>query len=483
MNFSMLGFVLARILFIEAGLLSLPLVVSFLYREPWGNRMAYVITMGLLLVAGFLLQLGKKRDRRFYMREAFVMVGLSWILLSFFGGMPFYFSGQIPSFIDCFFETASGFTTTGSTILTQIESLSPSMLFWRSFTHFVGGMGILVFALAVLPRMSTDSVQIMKAEVPGPRFGKLVSKLSVTAKILYMIYIGMTAILTIFLMFGGMNLFDALIHAFGAAGTGGFSNKANSIAYFNSSYIEMVLAVAMVIFGMNFNLHYFILIGQSKDVLKNEELRWYLSIILLAVLLITLNIQGMYKGILESLRHSFFAVSSIMTTTGYSTVDFGSWPLFSKMILLALMCIGACAGSTAGGLKVSRVTILAKSSLAEIKRMRQPKRVISVSHEHEAMSGRSLGSVGSYFIIYMVIVFFLILLMSLDLKDFPSIISSVLATFNNIGPGLGQVGPTGNFAALSDGSKLLLSFAMIAGRLEIFPILILFLPSTWKKTI
>ena len=450
----MLGFILARILLIEAGLLSLPLLVSLIYKEPAANSLAFLYTMVLLVVVSYLLQRGREMSHRFYMRDAFVMVGLSWILLSFFGGLPFYFSGQIPAFIDCFFETASGFTTTGSTILTEIESLTPSMHFWRSFTHFIGGMGILVFALAVLPRMSTDSVQIMKAEVPGPRFGKLVSKLSVTAKILYMIYFGMTAILTLLLMFGGMNLFDALIHAFGAAGTGGFSNKAASIAHFNSTYIEMVLAISMLIFGMNFNLHYFLLIGQVKDVLKNEEIRWYLAIVLSAIVMITLNILGMYGDLFSSLRHSFFTVSSIITTTGYSTVDFGAWPLFSKIILLSLMCIGACAGSTAGGLKISRVSILAKSSLAEIKRMRQPKRVISVSHEHESMSGRSLGSIGSYFIIYMCIILVLTLLMSLELSDFPSTVSSVLATFNNIGPGLGQVGPTGNFAALSDWSKM-----------------------------
>ncbi len=479
----MLGFILARILFIEAGLLSLPLLVSFIYREPIGNSLAFLITMALLLVIAYFLQRGREMDHRFYMREAFVMVGMSWTLLSLFGALPFYISGQIPSFVDAFFETASGFTTTGSTILNHIEALSPSMHFWRSFTHFVGGMGILVFALAVIPRMSTDSVQIMKVEVPGPRFGKLVSKLSVTAKILYLIYFGMTTILTILLMLGGMNLFDALIHAFGAAGTGGFSNKASSIAHFDSAYVEMVLASAMLLFGMNFNLHYFVLIGQGKAVLKNEELRWYIAIVLIAIALITANIYGIYGEFFSSLRHSLFTVSSIMTTTGYTTVDFGSWPMFSKTILLSLMCIGACAGSTAGGLKISRVSILAKSSIGEIKRMRQPKRIITVSHEHESMSGRALGAIGSYFLIYMAIILILILLMTLDLSDSSSVISSVLATFNNIGPGLGQVGPSGNFAGLSNWSKILLSFAMIAGRLEIFPILILFLPSTWRKTI
>lgn len=482
MNYNIVRYVLAKLLRIEAALLILPLIVGLIYKEAAPNLVAYVFTILILLVVSTLLYRKKLEDRHFYMREAFVIVGLSWILLSFFGSLPFYFSGEIPSLIDCFFETASGFTTTGSSILVDIEALSNSMLFWRSFTHLIGGMGILVFALAVLPKISSDSLRMIKAEVPGPTFGKLVSKLSGTARILYIIYIAMTVVLVIFLILGGMNLFDALIHAFGAAGTGGFSNKALSVGFYNSSYIEGVLGVAMLMFGMNFNLHYLFLFGPRKDILKNEELRWYLIIALGAILGIAINTQGLYSGI-SSLRHSFFTVSSIITTTGFGTVDFGAWPLFSKLLLLSLMCIGACAGSTAGGLKVSRVIVLVKSALIEIKRIRQPKRIVRLTQDGRAVSEQGALSILNYFMLYVLIVIFLVLVISLDLKDLESAVSAVLATFNNIGPGLGLVGPTANYSSLSDFSKLLLSFAMIAGRLEIFPIFILFLPATWKKTL
>lgn len=480
MNYNIVRYVLAKLLRIEAALLILPLSVGLIYKEAASNLLAYVFTILILLIVSTLLYRKKLEDRHFYMREAFVIVGLSWTLLSFFGSLPFYFSGEIPRLIDCFFETASGFTTTGSSILKDIEALSHSMLFWRSFTHLIGGMGILVFALAVLPKIPTDSLRMVKAEVPGPSFGKLVSKLSVTARILYIIYIAMTGILVVFLLFGGMNLYDAFIHAFGAAGTGGFSNRALSVGFYNSRYIETVLGIAMLLFGMNFNLHYLFIFGNKKDIFKNEELRWYLLIALGAILAIGLNTRGIYNGF-TSLRHSFFTVSSIITTTGFGTADFGSWPLFSRIILLSLMCIGACAGSTAGGLKVSRVIVLVKSALTEIKRIRQPKRIVRLTQDGRAVSEQGALSILNYFMLYVLIVLLLTLIISLDLNDLESSLSAVLATFNNIGPGLGLVGPTANYSDLNDFSKLLLSFAMIAGRLEIFPILMLFLPATWKR--
>ncbi|NLY36597.1 MAG: TrkH family potassium uptake protein [Tissierellia bacterium] len=480
MNYNIVRYVLAKLLRIEAALLILPLTVGLIYKEAASDILAYVFTIVLLILVSTLLYRKKLADHHFYMREAFVIVGMSWILLSFFGSLPFYFSGQIPNLVDCFFETSSGFTTTGSSILKDVEALSHSMLFWRSFTHVIGGMGILVFALAILPKIPTDSLRMIKAEVPGPSFGKLVSKLSVTARILYVIYIAMTAIVVVFLLIGGMNLFDALIHAFGAAGTGGFSNKALSVGYYNSTYIEIVLGISMLMFGTNFNLHYLFLFGNKKDILKNEELRWYLLIALVAIVAISLNIQDLYGG-LSSLRHSFFTVSSIITTTGFGTANFGAWPLFSKLILLSLMCIGASAGSTAGGLKVSRVVVLVKSALTEIKRIRQPKRIVRLTQDGRAVSEQGALSILNYFMLYVIIVLVLILIISLDLQDLESATSAVLATFNNIGPGLGLVGPTANYSGLSDFSKLLLSFAMIAGRLEIFPIFILFLPATWKK--
>lgn len=416
MNYNIVRYVLAKLLRIEAALLILPLTVGLIYKESASNLLAFVFTILILVLVSTLLYRKKLEDHHFYMREAFVIVGLSWILLSFFGSLPFYFSGEIPRLIDCFFETASGFTTTGSSILKDIEALSHSMLFWRSFTHVIGGMGILVFALAILPKIPTDSLRMVKAEVPGPSFGKLVSKLSVTARILYIIYILMTGIVVVFLLLGGMSLFDALIHAFGAAGTGGFSNKALSVGFYNSTYIEGVLGVSMFLFGMNFNLHYIFLFGNKKDILKNEELRWYLLITLGAILAISINTGAIYSGI-SSLRHSFFTVSSIITTTGFGTVDFGTWPLFSKIILLSLMCIGASAGSTAGGLKVSRVMVLVKSALTEIKRIRQPKRMVRLTQDGRAVSEQGALAILNYFMLYVLIVLVFTLFISLDLKD------------------------------------------------------------------
>lgn len=479
----MVKYTIGRLLQVEAILLVAPLVVSLIYREEWKYPFSFLSISLLLLTIGYLLSSKKPIKKNMFAKEGFIIVSLSWILLSFFGSLPFVINGDIPRLIDAFFETSSGFTTTGSSILTDVEALAQSSLFWRSFTHLIGGMGILVFALAILPQIESESVHIMKAEVPGPVFGKLVSKLSSSARILYKIYLILTAVVVILLLFGGMNFFDALLHAFGAAGTGGFGIKNGSIASYDSAYIDYVLSFSMLIFGVNFNLFYLVLIGQIKEVFKSEELRWYIGIVLAAVTLICLNLFSHYDSFWRMFRDAFFSVSSIITTTGFSTADFGSWPVFSQTVLIILMFFGASAGSTAGGLKISRVAILWKTAVSEFKRNANPNRIVTIKYEGKPLDKEVKHSVTNYFVIYMIIFFALLLLISIDAPDFTSAFSAITATFNNIGPGLGVVGPLASFADASDFSKLVLSFAMIAGRLEIFPILILFNRNTWRKHI
>lgn len=481
MNKSIIRFIIGRILKIEALLMIAPVVVSLIYQEDSLYQFSFLIVILALFFIGSLLCRGEVNKRQLYAKEGFIIVSLSWIVLSFFGSLPFVISGDIPSLIDAFFETSSGFTTTGSSILTDVEVLAHSMLFWRSFTHLVGGMGVLVFALAVMPQTGSESVHIMKAEVPGPVFGKVVAKLSSSARILYLIYLSMTAVMVVLLLFGGMNLFDALLHAFGTAGTGGFGVRNGSLLSYDSAYIDVVLSVGMILFGINFNLYYLILIGHIKEAFSSEELRWYFAIIGSAVLLICLNIYTTYESIWMMIRDVFFSVSSIITTTGFSTVDFGKWPLFSRMIILLLMFIGGCAGSTAGGLKVSRVSLLVKSAIAEFKRMSQPNRIVVIKHEKKTIERDTIRSVINYFLVYLVIFITLVLIISLDFNDFESAFSTIASTFNNIGPGLGQVGPMGGYSGLSNWSKIVLSFVMIAGRLEIFPIIILFSSRTWRR--
>lgn len=480
MNNKIIRYILSKILYIEAGFLLLPVIVSFIYKENYSNILSFLVTMFLLLLSGYLLGYKSDASGAFYEKEGFIIVSLSWILLSAFGALPFVFSGSIPNFIDAFFETSSGFTTTGASILTNVEEISHSILFWRSFTHLIGGMGILVFALAILPRSNRNS-HIMKAEVPGPVFGKFVAKMSYTARLLYKIYFAMTGILIIVLILVGHPIFDSFVHAFGAAGTGGFGIKANSIAYYNSSAVEMILATAMIIFGINFNLYYVILIGKARDGFKSEELRWYLLIVFGSVVLIFFNIRHNYTSYLTAIKDIFFTVSSIISTTGYATVDFGKWPTFSRAILLFLMFTGACAGSTAGGLKISRFIILVKSSILQVRKAINPKRVLSIKVDNKLVGNEVLEEVKSYFVIYIFLVIIFTILISFTVPDFTTAFSAVMATFNNIGPGLGIVGPTGNYASLTYFNKIVLSLAMLAGRLEIFPILVLFSSTTWKK--
>jgi len=480
MNKRMIGFVIGRLLLLEAMLMVLPLGVSFIYGETLKYKGTYFGVIMLLIAIGLGLSLKNPKNMSIQGREGFVIVALSWILMSAFGALPFVITGEIPSFIDAFFETVSGFTTTGSSIITDLSVISRSNLFWRSFTHLVGGMGVLVLVLAIFPKHSPGSVHVMKAEVPGPTFGKLVSKLSTTARVLYKIYLVMTGIMIVLLMLGGLDWFESSLLAFGTAGTGGFGARNGSILPYNSAYVDIVLAVGMLVFGVNFNIYYFILIGKVKEALSNEELKYYLIIVGAAVALIFINISATYKSMGHALRDIFFTVSSVITTTGFSTADFGKWPVFSQTVLLLLMFFGACAGSTAGGLKISRVIMMAKMFVAEIKQMISPNRVVSIKYEHKPLDSKVKKGVANYFIVYIGIFTALLLIVSMTTDDFLTAFSAVAATFNNIGPGLGKVGPAFSFADMTDLSKIFLSFGMLAGRLELFPMLILFAPETWR---
>lgn len=474
---------LGYIIIIIGGLMVLPLIVSLIYQEHIRYTLSFLFTGLLTMGTGFILSRTKLQTRKFYAKEGFIIVSLSWILASFFGAIPFVLSGDIPFFVDAFFEMASGFTTTGASILVDVEALSHSMLFWRSFTHLIGGMGVLVFALAILPQADSGSVHIMKAEMPGPTFGKLVSRLSSSARILYIIYIILMFVIVFFLWLAGTPLFDALLLSFGTAGTGGFGIVNGSIAPYDNAMVEMILAVGMIIFGVNFNLYYMMLSKQMKKAFLSEELKWYLGIIIGAVLLITLNLSSHAYGFLSGLRDSFFTVASVISTTGFSTALFDQWPLFSQLILLVLMFTGGMAGSTAGGLKISRVMILIKSAWAEMKRMVRPNRMVTIKSDDKRIDSKMLNAVFSYFAIYTIIFLFVMLLVSFESPDFMSAFSTVAATINNIGPGFGMVGASQSFVGFSPFIKWVLSFVMIMGRLEIFPILILLSPNTWRKRI
>lgn len=482
MNLKKVINVIGRTTQAEALLLLLPLAVSLIYREDCA--FAFAVTAGASFIVGTLLSiLIKPKNDVIYAREGFAIVALVWIVTAAVGAVPFTVSGEIPSYIDAFFETVSGFTTTGASILKNVELLSHGALFWRSFTHWIGGMGVLVFVMAIVPNISDRSIHIMRAEMPGPIIGKLVPRVKDTAKILYLIYIAMTAALIILLLCGGMSLFDSILHAFGTAGTGGFGIKIDSVESY-SPYIQWVITIFMLLFGINFNLFYLLLIRRFKSVLKSGELWCYLGIFAISSTLITVNIYPRFNSVSEALRHSAFQVSSIMTTTGFSTNDFNLWPVFSKSILLLLMFIGACAGSTGGGFKVSRLMIMIKSARREFKRLLHPHSVNTVRFEGKPLDNHTLHNVTVYFSIYMVciLVIFLVLgLESNEIFDIETNFSAAVSCFNNIGPGLAGVGPASSYADYSTLSKLVLSFAMLLGRLEIFPILIVFSPSTWTR--
>ena len=478
MNYRMIGFVLGRILVAEAALLLLPLVVAVIYGEP---VMPFLLPTVLLAAAGLVM--GRKMPERkaLYARDGFAVVALAWIAVSAFGAVPFVLSGDIPSYVDAFFETVSGFTTTGASILTAVEPLSRSGLFWRSFTHWVGGMGVLVFVMAVVPMASDgNGMHLMRAEAPGPSVGKLVSRMGDTAKILYGIYLAITLLEIVLLLLGGMSLYDSCVHAFGTAGTGGFSCRNLSIGAYDSAYFDVVIGVFMLLFGVNFNLYYFLLIRRFKDVFRSEELRVYVGIVAAAVVAITINIAHMYESAFSALRYAFFQVASIITTTGYATADFNAWPALSKGILVTLMFVGACAGSTGGGIKVSRIVLLVKTAWGDMRRMLHPNAVTSVRFEGKPVQEKTLRSVHVYITVYLLVFVASFLLLCLEQFDLVTTFTALTACINNIGPGLEVVGPMGNFAAFSAPGKLLLAFNMLVGRLEIFPMLLLFAPSIWK---
>ncbi len=482
MNYKMMGRFIARIIAIE-GIFLLPALGISLFRSEWQAVRGFAYTLVITtILSGLLFLICRKAGRLFGVREGLVCVGFSWITLSILGCLPFYFSGSIPNFADAIFETVSGFTTTGASILSDVESLPRGLLYWRSFTHWVGGMGVLVFLLAI----STGGEQgkgftmhLMRAESPGPDVGKLVPKMKQTAMILYSIYIIMTIVNVAFLLFGGMDFLEALCTAFGTAGTGGFGIKNDSMASY-SDYIQVVTAVFMFLFGVNFSCYYLLLLKQFRSVFKDEELRLYIGIAVTATILICLNIYSIYGNLWDTVRHATFQVSSIMTTTGYTTTDFELWPAFSKGILLMLMVIGACAGSTGGGIKVARVLLIFKSLRRNIRKILNPQKVMVVRNNGKAVDEKVLDNTNAYLSAYVIIIIVCYLMISIDGFSIGTNLSAIIACFNNIGPGMEAVGPMANFSGYSDLSTIILSITMLAGRLEIFPILVLLSRSAWK---
>ncbi len=477
MNYRMLLYLLSVILLIEAAFLLVPMLVAAIYGEP---VMPFLITVGILVAVSLPGILQKPKNTKIYAKEGYVTVALSWLLMSLFGALPFTLSGAIPSYVDAFFETCSGFSTTGSSILRVIEGLPRGVLFWRSFTHWMGGMGVLVFMLAILPQ-GGHAIYLLRAEVPGPTKGKLVPKLRHTAIILYGIYIVLTITEVIALLFTGLPLYDSLVSAFGTAGTGGFSVMNESIAGYNNPAAEWVISVFMLIFGINFNLYFFILIGRWREIFKNEELKVYLSLAAISVAVICVQTYHSFENFGECIRASFFQTTSLISTSGFSTRDFSQWPGLTKMLLVFLMFTGSCAGSTAGGVKLSRLLIVFKNTIREIRHMLHPRSVNTVRIDGEPVPEETVRSAVNYIALYLTVLIISAIAISVDGYGFETNFTGALACLNNIGPGLGDVvGPAGNFSGFSVFSKIVLSLDMLFGRLEIMPMIILFSPSTWR---
>ena len=483
MNFKMIGRYIIAILGAEA-IFMLPALAITLWERDWNCFYSFSGTIGIILIVCLLLFLFcRKAKKGFYAREGMVSVGIGWIAMSLFGCLPFYLSTTIPDFIDALFEIVSGFTTTGASILSEVESLPKSILYWRSFSHWLGGMGVLVFLLLFLSAKGANSgftLHLLRAESPGPNVGKLVPRMKETAKLLYFLYIALTLLNIAFLLFGKMPLFDAICTAFGTADTGGFGIKNDSIASYNP-YIQVVCTVFMALFGINFSCYFLLLVRDLKGFIKDEEVHLYLCLIFISIALIVLNLRGFYPTIGETIRHAAFQVSSIITTTGFATTDFNLWPSFSKSILLFLMLIGACAGSTGGGLKCIRLILLFKMLRRGLRQSLYPNKVQAVMINRQPISDKVLRNTSIYLIAYCLITAGSILLISMNGFSFETNISAVIACFNNIGPGFDQVGATGNYGAFDWWAKLILIFDMLAGRLEILPIMILFTRSTWRR--
>lgn len=479
MNFRIIIYILGLVLKIETAAMALPLICAFCYKET-SEINTFIICMAICLATGILLSAKTPKNKAMYAKEGFSTVALSWIVLSLFGALPFFISGYIPNYIDAFFEIVSGFTTTGASVLTDVESLPRSILMWRSFSHWLGGMGVLVFLLAIQPITGGSSVYLIKAESPGPSVSKLVPKVRSTALLLYGIYIALTVIQTFLMLGGGEDLFTALTLTFGTAGTGGFSILNSGIASY-SAYTQYVITIFMILFGVDFTLYYILIFKDLKTIIKSDEVKTYFIIIISAIVLIFINTRGIFASVEEALRHIAFTVGSVITTTGYATTDYNAWPEFSKTIIVALMFIGACAGSTGGGIKVSRIIILFKSIIKEIRTIAHPRTVLKIKMNGTLVEHETVRSVNVYMSAYVIIFSVALLLISLDNFDFTTNFTAIAATINNIGPGLNAVGPAGNFSQFSGLSKLVMSICMLTGRLEIFPMLILFSPRSWKK--
>lgn len=479
MNYRLVANILGKVIVLEAALMIPSVIVSIIYGE--GDLSAFLITMAILVTLGSLFLLIKPKKKKLLSRDGMMIVSLAWVSLALFGGLPFYINGAIPSYVDCVFESISGFTTTGSSILTNVEAMPKGLLFWRSFTHWFGGMGVLVFFLALLPSMSGSTQHILRAESPGPSPGKLVPKIKDTAKILYAIYFTLTIACIICLILAGMPVYDSIVHALGTAGTGGFGIKNNSIAYYNSPLIYNILSVFMLIFGVNFTIYFYIIRRNFKEVKKNGEIKLFLIIIVGATAIVTLNTRGMFGSYWEAFYQAFFQVSSLISTTGYTTYDYNIWPLLSKLFLIAVMFTGSCAGSTAGGMKQIRIYIMIKAIKRMVKKLIHPRSVIPIRADGKNVDEEQVSSIGLFCFAYFLIMGIAIILVSFDNHDFETTFTAVLATISNVGPAFGLAGPLGNYAFFSDFSKIVLSLCMLIGRLEIFPVLLMFNINSWKK--
>lgn len=472
--------VLGKFLIIEAFLLLIPTLCSLIYKE-YDNVLSFLITAAISAAVGTLFCVLMPKNSEIYAKEGLMIIGLVWLSWSAIGALPFYLCGDIPRYVDCFFETVSGFTTTGATILTDIESVSKGMHFWRSFTHWIGGMGVLVFAMAIIPLSEKNSLRLMRAEVPGPVVSKLVPRGMRNAKILYGIYIALCVLQFCFLRLGGMPVYDCFINTFSTAGTGGFNCRNASIAAYNSPYIEWVITVFMFLFSINFNIYYFIIVRKLGAVWKNSEWKVFTAVVLAATLFLTLSTRSQFQTLGDTVRSAAFNTVSLISTTGFCTVDFNVWGGFAKIIILALMFIGACAGSTGGGLKISRVMIMFKSAVKNVREIFSPHSVNNIKIDGKLVESDTVNATTGYILIYVMVFAVSVLLVALNNLSVEETVSAVTTCFNNVGPGFGSLGPSGNFSAISDFSKIVLSVDMLLGRLELFPILLLLVPSVWRK--